>query len=493
MKNLRGIRLMLLSMVLLIVLAVPLGLGGCVTEEWSHGLREDMLDGFRAVIGDDSVALGIVSPTESAAAHGGELTPSRTRNMDAGGLVSVDALGRATEVFFHRIGDESDVITQGQLGATVSNIYITEDFIYFELNTLGYTRDATNFFRNHRRDWMDRDGSFDVKSFLIDRVNNNVYSLAQFGSFWVSGRVIRVEHMVFFHEDGSASSSFNPRAFRLSISQDSITYTLLNPNPAIQAYGTFDTGETIFVMTPGITEDYVVHPNFDDVVFVRGNRWGGSWNNDEWFALCQDGQMFRIGRIGDRHNGVQVFRDGGFRRPLSQELVLSEISFHFGMVIDSIYGNQMIVRDGRAFLVSRGIHSGSMGIGVRVAGYVGVEDDAIFLNLGNWFSRSTLLGQYLVQERDGNFYYVDTKCDESFVLSNWTGVYAIAWTQILAHRPGLSFRWVGRNGGVMGIVAVREDILGTVEYFVYASEDGVRYMLYQDVVHDTTFYVLLPL
>jgi len=125
-------------------------------------LSSNMFDGFRVVFPDDTSHLGLVR---------------RSPQM----LTAFDPDGSGTQVYFVSRYDENDnVITQTQIEAEFGKLYITAEFVYFTMTTQETTRvvgceeyDRTKFVS---------DAS--TQSFLIDRENNNIYSLAIFSEIY---------------------------------------------------------------------------------------------------------------------------------------------------------------------------------------------------------------------------------------------------------------------------------------------------------------------
>ena len=248
----------------------------------SRRLSPDMLDGFRAVFPDDSAQMGIVR-------HNPAL------------LTAFAADGTETLVYFADRANASNTMTQADIDANVANLYITDDFIYFMLATWDMNMDgmAYQFF-------SDEQGS--VLSFLIDRVNNNVYSLD------ILPRIISVyRNTIMVNRADLPGGGTGRTVLMLSIEEDRVTYTDLVPNDAINALKTIsDAAGNIFIYTD-MTQSFANHPTMGNVFYIGVTQAFGNM-----FGFDENNNLYRVAVYTNTNQPhlVEVFRDREWRAPV---------------------------------------------------------------------------------------------------------------------------------------------------------------------------------
>ena len=391
-------------------------------------------------------------------------------------LMTLDEDGEETEVYFVHVDDAERVMTQDDIlpsGVEFTNLYIANDFIYFMVSyghwcsCCGEVRAPCSGFRSGETpNFIPRRYN---QSFLIDRINNNVYSLAA------------LPYIKFVYENIAVVECLDTgtlTAKKLSIESDRIVYTDLIPNPAIQVrdvelrglgsvFG--DRDGNIFIRT-SLVAALTPHADFDNIFFLGDV-------NVEYF-LCAEGRVFRKGRrLSDLRGTIQVFENGAFVAPdTSHTIVLYAVNQgEFGDLTDrpiaKIEGGWVIKIAGRE--VSFWQYS--------------IEDNAlIYIATGDfWFYEGIMFFgddlEFIIARRAGNIFLYDLRDSQS-----WEVAPVPITPDIL---PLVSIRQVGNN-----IIGTHEGIAGTILYRLFIDDNGeIAYERYVETAHDPRVIIILPL
>ena len=522
MKN-KIIRLLVFLMSISLLSGISLFLTGCNRNNFR--LDPNMLTGFRAVFCNNVVALGITDdntnrddsiggriaslakPTENAP----NLASAGTSNLSASALVGVDTLGRASEVFFERIGNEEDILTQEQIrnetSAIVTQLYVADDFIYFMLSVSGHRVDnswwASYQYReiNGRTVWYNDDEN---RVFLIDRSNNNIYALpSYFHSFNITNNVIVAEVTERDMEMGMERNEIGAqRVYKLEIHNDRVTYTLLNPNPAFRASDVIAGDSAIFIEVPTMHQEYIRHPEIANVVFFRSLS---------KFRLCTRGDIYKVTYYADRTQ-IQVFNNGNWTAPTRQNIELNLTRAPVGRIIAGGGGLYSIANERTLNISGNEIYVFVRGV-IRIRGWGFDRRHKVVNNTGAILGVSSIIkgadmwsfvierderednwllagNDFFVRERNGRLYYLEIG-EATLIVAQGSVIPDSAWTRLIQHRPTLALERSYANGDLF---AVHHNPLGSVRYIIYLDAAGdIGYILESERTFETTFITLLPL
>ena len=282
------------------------------------GLSPDMFKDYRAEFGD-SVSLGIVNDTSlntqsSVSGNGGSNTLGSSslgeQEDKKNRLVGIDDNDNMSEVWFSKITMSDDgrpnVITQDDFKAQVDKLHITRDLIYFTLTVRAICSDCNKSYSGnyqhycytdpmnsfYSRDHYDRSGyesDKETQSFVIDRQNKYVYSLAEIPHIYYLDENLITGKTIVGYSDGGYPIFSDLSVYLLTTEEGQIKFTDMVPNKNIYVKrGMMDKDGTVFIVNN--TMDTIAN----GVVMIRPHDY---WASNDGFNKGSDGKVYNTGEL----------------------------------------------------------------------------------------------------------------------------------------------------------------------------------------------------
>ena len=435
------------------------------------GLSSDMFKDYRAELGN-SVSLGIVNDTPlnaqpaSLGTGGSEFLGSDTLGDEEekkNRLVGIDDEGNLTEIWFSKIGISDDgrpsVMTQDDFNAQIDKLHVTKDFIYFTVTARDvcpdchrsyqgthycYTYPMDSFYSREYYDQSSYESNKETQSFLIDRQNRNVYSLAEIPIIdYLDEKLVTGRTITGYSGGHPIYSAVS--VYLLSVENGNIKFTDLVPNKNINVKrGMMDKNGTVFIVNDTINAvvNGVVMCNLKDIF----------WKNNDGFVKGSDGNVYMT--AGE----LKIFSTG------SMDWTAPDLSKHVSVWI----GNErMITKNERLYRIVCSFSD-------RPSYYVWDDTDAIYYDGP---VRLFLLDETVICLNDGSLYAYDTGSAATSLIKE----------PIAENIKNMTF--IGSK-----VIAYKELIDGTSIYEVYADRAGVLHCdLVSEVVYDPIVIIIKPL
>ena len=335
---------------LLVIVFVIFGsalLASCGCGNSNNGniaLSKTMFAGYKASIGS-AVALGIVNTSQSSiqASSTSVVRASSANDEKKNKMIAVAEDNKYEEIIFERVipqYNEKDTITQDEIKAEFDKLYITELYVYFTLtiNTVHRTESSDYDQEEYISDSR-------TQSFLIDRVNGHVYSLAALGNIsFIEGNFVRV----------------GGNWYHLAIEQDQIKFRDLVPNKNVTVNKVqIDKNGIIFV------ENSSINQITDDVIYYTQGLGGYG------YSLGSDGNFYRL----QTYNGGPFYTEAYVFNGTSWELP------DFSAVIyipGTIWQNDgLLIKNGKVYAAAGNTYyvlKGEVNEGVFCISYINPDD-----------------------------------------------------------------------------------------------------------------------
>jgi len=464
--------------------------GGGQPDTSGIALSANMFDGFRANISDDIVALGIAAPTTPANSQAASLGVKtvNTDQSDPGTntLVGIDDDGNERGIEF--TNDEDEVITQKKLRPQINKLYVSDTFVYFTLTIVSRPTevdddyDQTNFTSNT-----------ESQTFLIDLENMNVYSLSMFPVIThIHGEIIMVPRAT------SPGSFINYYVYRLSIFEDEIHYTLLNPSDDLIVRDVFvDKNKVVFIEYLTFMYDYLVHPTLENVVF-----WAPKGTHEHRLQPGSDGNMYMITYIGAYSDNELWWSNYAYQVFSEGEWVTPDTASTVSIKRPNTLSGFIIINNGFIFETNLGF--------VRLSQYRIDELGRLTTSgtTGQWTYRTTAAKYFF--PLDNYSYVVRIGYDDSVRVMDMQDVFGIdserpssttdellLGSAIDCADTDCSFctsAFIYDHSNENGIIFSRVEWDGTVLYRIYVDDQGILiHSLYYTREFETHIIVIQPL
>jgi hypothetical protein len=429
-------------------------------DKIDYALGSDMFKDYRAELGD-SVSLGIVNDT-SLNAQPAMLDIGRPDVLGSGSsrgnednkknrLVGIDEKENMFEIVFKKIvvsnDGRPDVIMQDDFNAQIDKLYVTKDFIYFNLITHDSYRCENPYYpfsRDYLLEMYDQsyytsDGK-NSESFVISRQNNQIYSLAE------------LPHIEYIDENIVWSiNNGRSTVYLLTIEEGQLVLTDLVPNANISI------------------EQCMV--NKDGIIFIKNDTINETVNNIVYFISAADYKfdwyfdMMLKGSDGNVYIacGAQMFDTE------TMSWIVTDLSNNVTLRC-SIF--QSFLKNDGIYTIQYSYHGYSIGTFY-------LDDDGQYYFAYNYFDTKAVcfIGENVLCLDAGRVYVYYTTSGECNVKA-YLGIENIKRIELRGNT----------------LMAFEERIDGTVTYEIYTDQNGVvDYALISEVIYDTNIIVIKPL
>ncbi|MDR2866796.1 MAG: hypothetical protein LBV13_05300 [Methanomassiliicoccaceae archaeon] len=415
----------------------------------------DMFKGYYAELGN-SVSLGIINDysLNAAVGHPGALKMSVLGDDGDQGekknrLVGIDEEGNMFEVVFKKIEVADDgrpnVVMQDDFEAQIDKLYITKDFIYFNIVTHETSRQSYSYnnfsFEYYSKNYDQRDyisNGIDSESFVISRQNNHVYSLAAMPQ-------------IGYIEDDILVWGYRASAYQLSVEGDQLILTNLVPNVNIWVQQIMVNEDGIILIRNDTRNEIVGNI----VYFTAPDDYRS--NRDEYYEMVKGNN----GKVYMGY-GEQMFDTG------TMSWIVPDPSEYVTIPAPSYY---TIIKNNEVYTVQY-----EYLVCYYRAGTVDLEWPGFKLDYQD-YKAVCLVGEAVLCLDAGQVYVYYTASGEGRTKVN-LGIESI---QRIEMQKGT-------------LVAFAERIGGTVTYEIYMDENGVvSYEQIDEIVYDGKVIVIKPL